>query len=84
MVQVCARCLSLPVEKIHISETSTDKIPNASPTAASTGSDLNGMAIKVAIVNIISLAMHFLYLNSHTQSLYSSLCVLTRMHVSRS
>ena len=33
------------MEYIHISETSTKTVPNTSPTAASSSSDLNGMAI---------------------------------------
>lgn len=41
-------------DKIHIVETATDKVPNTSPTAASSGSDLNGMAVMV-IENNISL-----------------------------
>lgn len=45
MMQVAATTLKIPLEKIHISETSTDKVPNTSPTAASAGSDLNGMAV---------------------------------------
>lgn len=45
MIQVAAKTLQIPIEKIHISETSTDKVPNTSPTAASAGSDLNGMAV---------------------------------------
>jgi xanthine dehydrogenase molybdopterin-binding subunit B len=36
-------------EFIKISVTSTSKVPNTSPTAASSGSDLNGMAVKNAI-----------------------------------
>uniref|UniRef100_A0A0N4ZXA3 xanthine dehydrogenase n=1 Tax=Parastrongyloides trichosuri TaxID=131310 RepID=A0A0N4ZXA3_PARTI len=46
MVQVASRCLQIPIEKIEIHETSSDKVPNASPTAASVGSDMNGIAIK--------------------------------------
>lgn len=38
-------------DKIHITETATDKVPNTSATAASSGSDLNGMAIMVIINN---------------------------------
>lgn len=49
MIQVASRALKIPVEKIHISETATDKVPNTSATAASTGSDLNGMAVLVSI-----------------------------------
>lgn len=45
MLQVASRSLNIPVDLIFISETSTDKVPNTSPTAASAGSDLNGMAV---------------------------------------
>lgn len=45
MIQVASRCLEVPTEKIHTSGTATDKVPNTSPTAGSTGSDLNGMAV---------------------------------------
>lgn len=45
MIQVAARALQIPPERIHISETATDKVPNTSATAASAGSDLNGMAV---------------------------------------
>ncbi|KAM8705161.1 hypothetical protein ACLKA7_009592 [Drosophila subpalustris] len=45
MIQCAARALDIPSELIHISETATDKVPNTSPTAASVGSDLNGMAV---------------------------------------
>lgn len=45
MIQVASRALQIPADIIHISETSTDKVPNTSATAASAGSDLNGMAV---------------------------------------
>jgi len=45
MIQVAAQALKVPIHKVYISETSTDKIPNASPTAASASSDMYGMAI---------------------------------------
>eukprot|EP00040_Diaphanoeca_grandis_P018555 m.97622 g.97622 ORF g.97622 m.97622 type:complete len:1296 (+) comp26995_c0_seq1:59-3946(+) len=48
MIQVCARALDIPVDVIHITETSTNTVPNTSPTAASASSDLNGMAVVVA------------------------------------
>ena len=44
-IQVASRALGIHHEKIHISETSTDKVPNTSPTAASSGSDINGAAV---------------------------------------
>lgn len=50
MIQVASRALGIPVDKIHISETATDKVPNTSATAASAGSDLNGMAVQVFII----------------------------------
>ncbi|XP_069624485.1 xanthine dehydrogenase/oxidase isoform X2 [Ranitomeya imitator] len=45
MIQVASKALGVPTSKIHISETSTNTVPNTSPTAASVSSDLNGMAI---------------------------------------
>uniref|UniRef100_A0A8C5N0W4 Xanthine dehydrogenase/oxidase n=2 Tax=Leptobrachium leishanense TaxID=445787 RepID=A0A8C5N0W4_9ANUR len=45
MIQVASKALKIPTSKIFISETSTNTVPNTSPTAASASSDLNGMAI---------------------------------------
>ncbi|XP_066603767.1 xanthine dehydrogenase [Prorops nasuta] len=45
MIQVASRMLRVSPDKIHIVETATDKVPNTSATAASAGSDLNGMAV---------------------------------------
>ena len=47
IVQVCSHCLGIPVDVVHISETSTNTVANASATAASSSSDLYGMAVKV-------------------------------------
>lgn len=47
MIQVASRALGIPIDKIHTSSTTTEIVPNTSPTAASTGSDLNGMAVLV-------------------------------------
>jgi len=46
--QVVARELGVPVETVRVSASDTSKVPNASPTAASSGSDLNGMAARDA------------------------------------
>ncbi|CAN8072346.1 unnamed protein product [Agarophyton chilense] len=46
--QIAASELGIPLEKVFVSETATDKIPNASPTAASASSDLYGMAVQIA------------------------------------
>ncbi|XP_062236272.1 xanthine dehydrogenase/oxidase [Platichthys flesus] len=48
MVQVASRVLGISCSKIHISETSTNTVPNTSPTAASASSDLNGAAVQNA------------------------------------
>ncbi|WP_355662202.1 xanthine dehydrogenase molybdopterin binding subunit [Halomonas salifodinae] len=46
--QVVARELGLDIERVRITATRTDKVPNTSPTAASSGADLNGQAAKDA------------------------------------
>ncbi|XP_017779111.1 PREDICTED: xanthine dehydrogenase-like [Nicrophorus vespilloides] len=52
MIQVASRVLKIPADMIYISEVSTDKVPNSSPSAASVGSDLNGVAVKKACEEI--------------------------------
>lgn len=52
MIQIASQALEVDHNKIHISETSTDKVPNTSPTAASAGSDINGMAVLEACLVI--------------------------------
>jgi xanthine dehydrogenase molybdopterin binding subunit/xanthine dehydrogenase small subunit len=42
---VAMRELGLPADRIRLMHTRTDKVPNTSATAASSGSDLNGMAV---------------------------------------
>ena len=48
MLQVAATTLGVPVSQFRAMPTATDKIPNTSPTAASSGSDLNGQAVRAA------------------------------------
>jgi len=48
MIQVAAKALGVNIERIRLMSTSTDKVPNTSATAASSGSDLNGQAVKNA------------------------------------
>ncbi|HEY4001658.1 MAG TPA: xanthine dehydrogenase molybdopterin binding subunit [Candidatus Xenobia bacterium] len=45
---VAMRELGLKAEAVRVMKTSTDKVPNTSPTAASSGSDLNGAAVAAA------------------------------------
>ena len=44
VAQVVAEVFQIDIDCIRVSATSTAKVPNTSPTAASSGSDLNGMA----------------------------------------
>ena len=48
VAQVVAEEFGVPLGFVRITATNTDKVPNASPTAASSGSDINGMAAKIA------------------------------------
>lgn len=45
---VAARTLGANVDRVRVDTTNTSRIPNASPTSASSGADLNGMATKFA------------------------------------
>jgi xanthine dehydrogenase large subunit len=44
VAQVVAEVFQIDIDQVRVSATSTGKVPNTSPTAASSGSDLNGMA----------------------------------------
>ena len=48
VAQVVAEEFGIPLDWVRITATNTAKVPNASPTAASSGSDLNGMAAQIA------------------------------------
>jgi xanthine dehydrogenase large subunit len=48
VAQVAASRFGVPLDKVKITATDTAKVPNTSATAASSGSDLNGMAVKAA------------------------------------
>lgn len=52
MLKVCAAELGVPQSKIRVMHTATDKVPNTSATAASSGTDLNGAAVKDACEQI--------------------------------
>jgi xanthine dehydrogenase molybdopterin-binding subunit B len=45
---VAMRAFGLPSERIRVMKTQTDKVPNTSATAASSGADLNGAAVLAA------------------------------------
>ena len=52
MLAVAADALGVPVETVRAMNTATDKVPNTSATAASSGSDINGQAVRDACVAI--------------------------------
>jgi xanthine dehydrogenase large subunit len=52
VAQVVATEFGLSVDRVKITATTTAKVPNTSPTAASSGSDLNGKAAQAAAVAI--------------------------------
>jgi xanthine dehydrogenase large subunit len=52
VAQVVAELFQIDLDGIRVSATSTSKVPNTSPTAASSGSDLNGMAALDAAAQI--------------------------------
>jgi xanthine dehydrogenase molybdopterin binding subunit len=49
---VAMRELGLPASRIRMMTTATDKVPNTSATAASSGADLNGAAVRNACVTL--------------------------------
>lgn len=50
--QIVANEFGLPLNWIEVTSTRTDKVPNTSPTAASSGTDLNGKAAQNACITI--------------------------------
>ena len=52
VAQIVADCFSLDIDRVRVSATHTGKVPNTSATAASSGSDLNGMAAQNAALEL--------------------------------
>jgi xanthine dehydrogenase large subunit len=52
VAQIVAEEFGIDVDRVKITATTTGKVPNTSPTAASSGSDLNGMAAREAAAAI--------------------------------
>ena len=52
VAQIVADVFAVPVSTVRITATRTDKVPNTSATAASSGADLNGMAAHLAALTI--------------------------------
>ncbi len=60
VAQIVAREFAVPFEQVTVSATRTDKVPNTTPTAASSGTDLNGMAARAAAMKIKARLTRFL------------------------
>ena len=52
ILQIAAESLGVPTTRVRVMSTRTDKVPNTSATAASSGSDLNGAAVQDACLQI--------------------------------
>ncbi|HET7409736.1 MAG TPA: xanthine dehydrogenase molybdopterin binding subunit [Paracoccaceae bacterium] len=52
VAQVAASELSVDLDRVRLTATRTDKVPNTSATAASSGSDINGMAVRAACAEL--------------------------------
>src|SRR5437016_10143594 len=50
VAQVVAEELQVDIDRIRITASDTSKVPNASPTAASSGADINGKAAQAAAI----------------------------------
>jgi xanthine dehydrogenase large subunit len=53
VLQVAATSLGVPPDVVRLAPTRTDKVPNTSATAASSGADLNGAAVKDACEQLL-------------------------------
>lgn len=76
MRQVAARTLGIKDSRIRMMPTATDKVPNTSPTAASSGADLNGQAVKDACETLrqrlAGIAAKMLALNAPEQLVFDN------------
>ena len=52
--QIVATEFGVPLSAVEVTSTRTDKVPNTSPTAASSGTDINGKAAQNACIEIKS------------------------------
>ncbi|ASP37358.1 xanthine dehydrogenase molybdopterin binding subunit [Bacterioplanes sanyensis] len=59
VAQVVANEFDVDIDTIQVSATATDKVPNTSPTAASSGTDLNAKAAQNACLTIKSRLLDF-------------------------
>ncbi|WP_338544556.1 xanthine dehydrogenase molybdopterin binding subunit [Pseudomonas benzopyrenica] len=68
VAQVVAEVFQVDMARIQITATNTDKVPNTSPTAASSGTDLNGKAAQNAAQTIKDRLIDFASRHFHVGS----------------
>jgi xanthine dehydrogenase large subunit len=78
VAQVAAEAFQVDVNRIKVTKTTTEKVPNTSATAASSGADLNGMAVLDAYEQIKARLIRFLY---ESRDLTRDQVVFARNHV---
>ncbi|XP_071734841.1 xanthine dehydrogenase 1-like isoform X3 [Rutidosis leptorrhynchoides] len=83
VAQIAASEFEIPLSSVFISETSTDKVPNASPTAASASSDMYGAAVLDACKQLKARMEPIATLKKHTsfEKLVNA-CYLERVDLS--
>ncbi|MEE9327202.1 MAG: xanthine dehydrogenase molybdopterin binding subunit [Cocleimonas sp.] len=60
LAQIVAEEFQVDLDNIKINATQTDKVPNTSPTAASSGTDINGMAVLNAAQKLKKRLLNFI------------------------
>lgn len=75
MLQIASRVLEIPMERIYIAETATDKVPNTLATVASISSDLNGMAVLACInfFKVVHICIFKIFILHYCMSLISAM-----------
>lgn len=76
MLQVASQSLGVSIQRFRMMPTSTDKVPNTSATAASSGTDLNGQAVKDACetlkARLATVAAKLLNLDRATELMFAN------------
>ncbi len=74
VAQVIADCFQVDLDRVKITATTTGKVPNTSATAASSGTDLNGMAAYDAARQIKERLVAFAAENGRSRKPMSNSC----------
>lgn len=72
MQQIAATCFGIPHKAVVLMPTSTEKNHNTSPTAASSGADINGGAVFKACESIIQ-TLRWVFLQQHSDVKYDGI-----------